>query len=185
MAEQTLKGEAVVFSLGERKVKFIGEHHFIAENAIVIGTVVMENNSSVWYNVVARGDNDVLTIGENSNVQDGSVLHTDKGVKLTIGKNVSVGHLVMLHGCTIGDNTLLGINCVILNHAVIGKNCIIGANALIPEGKVIPDGSVVVGSPGKVVRQANADEIAMIKWNADDYVKNFKRFQKELKAQAS
>ena len=174
----------MVFSLGERKVKFNGEHHFIAENAIVIGTVVMENNSSIWYNVVARGDNDILTIGENSNVQDGSVLHTDKGVKLTIGKNVSVGHLVMLHGCTIGNNCLIGINSVILNHVVIGKNCIIGANALIPEGKVIPDGSVVLGSPGKVVRQVNTDEIALIKWNADDYVKNFKRFQKQLKVDA-
>ena len=181
---KNIKGEAVIFSLGERKVKFVGKDHFIADNAVVIGTVVMENNSSIWFNVVARGDNDVLTIGENSNVQDGSVLHTDQGVKLTIGKHVSVGHLVMLHGCTIGDNTLLGINCVILNHAVIGKNCIIGANALVPEGKVIPDGSVVLGSPGKVVRQVTADEIAMIKWNAEDYVKNFKRFQQQLKADA-
>ena len=174
----------MVFSLGEHKVKFIGEHHFIADNAVVIGMVVMENNTSIWYNAVVRGDNEPLTIGENSNVQDGAVLHTDRGVKLTIGKNVSVGHLVMLHGCTIGDNSLIGINCVILNHVVVGKNCIIGANALIPEGKVIPDGSVVLGSPGKVVRQITADEIALIKWNADDYVKNFKRFQKELKAQA-
>ncbi|HSS46935.1 MAG TPA: gamma carbonic anhydrase family protein [Burkholderiales bacterium] len=178
---KNIKEEAVIFSLGERKVKFVGEDHFIADNAVVIGTVVMENNSSIWFNVVARGDNDVLTVGENSNVQDGSVLHTDRGVKLTIGKNVSVGHLVMLHGCTIGDNSLIGINSVILNHAVIGKNCIIGANALIPEGRVIPDNSVVLGSPGKVMRHVNADEIAMIKWNADDYVKNFKHFKKQLK----
>jgi carbonic anhydrase/acetyltransferase-like protein (isoleucine patch superfamily) len=174
----------MVFSLGEHKVKFIGEHHFIADNAVVIGMVVMENNTSIWFNAVVRGDNEILTIGENSNVQDGAVLHTDKGVKFTIGKYVSVGHLVMLHGCTIGDNCLIGINSIILNHAVIGKNCIIGANTLITEGKVIPEGSVVMGSPGKVVRQVTADEIALIRWNADDYVKNFKRFQKELKAQA-
>jgi carbonic anhydrase/acetyltransferase-like protein (isoleucine patch superfamily) len=174
----------MVFSLGEHKVKFIGEHHFIAENAVVVGMVVMENNTSIWFNAVVRGDNEILIIGENSNVQDGAVLHTDKGVNFTIGKYVSVGHLVMLHGCTIGDNCLIGINSIILNHAVIGKNCIIGANALIPEGKVIPDGSVVMGSPGKVVRQVTADEIALIRWNADDYVKNFKRYQKQLKIQA-
>src|SRR5712691_13028030 len=132
----------MVFSIGEHNVKFIGEHHFIADNAVVVGMVVMENNTSIWYNAVVRGDNEILTIGENSNVQDGAVLHTDKGVNFTIGKYVSVGHLAMLHGCTIGDNCIIGINSIILNHAVIGKNCIIGANALVPEGKVIPDGLV-------------------------------------------
>jgi carbonic anhydrase/acetyltransferase-like protein (isoleucine patch superfamily) len=171
----------MIFSLGERKIKLIGEDHFIADNATVIGTVVLENNASIWFNVVARGDNDVLTIGENSNVQDGSVLHTDEGVELTLGRNVSIGHLVMLHGCTIGDNCLIGINSVILNHAVIGKNCVIGAHALIPEGKVIPDNSVVMGSPGKIVRKVKPEEIEMIKENAEDYVKNFKRLKVQLK----
>ncbi|MGH8750426.1 MAG: gamma carbonic anhydrase family protein [Burkholderiales bacterium] len=171
----------MIFSLGERKVKFNGADHFIAANATVIGSVVMENHSSIWFNAVVRGDNDVLTIGENSNIQDGAVLHTDAGVKLTIGRNVSVGHLVMLHGCTIGDNCLIGINAVILNNAVIGSNCIIGANALIPEGKVIPDNSVVMGSPGKIMRAVKTEEIGIIKWNADDYVKHFKRYRQELK----
>ncbi|HXZ96927.1 MAG TPA: gamma carbonic anhydrase family protein [Burkholderiales bacterium] len=171
----------MLFSLGEHKVKFIGEHHFIADNAVVVGNVVMENNTSIWYNAVVRGDNETLIIGENSNVQDAAVLHTDKGVEFTIGKYVSVGHLAMLHGCIIGDNCLIGINSIVLNHAVIGKNCIIGANTLITEGKVIPDGSVVMGSPGKVVRQVTTEEIKLIRWNADDYVKNFKRYQKQLK----
>ena len=174
----------MLYSLGEHKVNFVGKHHFIADNAVVVGAVVMENNTSIWFNAVVRGDNEILTIGENSNVQDGAVLHTDKGVKFAIGKYVSVGHLVMLHGCTIGDNCLIGINSIILNHAVIGKNCIIGANTLITEGKVIPEGSVVIGSPGKVVRQVTADEIALIRWNADDYVKNFKRYKKQLKIDA-
>jgi len=171
----------MIFSLGEHKVKFIGEHHFVADNAVVVGNVVMENNTSVWFNAVVRGDNETLTIGEGSNVQDGAVLHTDEGVEFTIGKHVSVGHLVMLHGCSIGDNCLIGIKSIILNHASIGKNCIIGANTLITEGKVIPEGSVVMGSPGKIVRRVTADEIKLIRWNADDYVKNFKRYQKQLK----
>src|SRR5277367_6754581 len=132
------------YSLGERKVEFRGADWFIAENATVIGSVVLENNASVWFNVVIRGDSDVITLGENCNVQDGSVLHTDAGIKLTLGRDVSVGHLAMLHGCTVGDNSLIGIKAVVLNRAVIGKNCLIGSNALIPEGKVIPDGSLVV-----------------------------------------
>ena len=141
----------MIYSLDERTVELRGDH-FVAPNATVIGSVVLENEASVWFNAVVRGDNDLITIGENSNVQDASVLHTDAGIKLTIGKDCTIGHMVMLHGCTIGDCSLIGIKSVILNNTVIGKNCIIGANTLLTEGKTIPDGSLVMGSPGRVVR---------------------------------
>jgi carbonic anhydrase/acetyltransferase-like protein (isoleucine patch superfamily) len=144
----------MIYSLDERQLQTEGDY-WIADNATVIGSVVLKNNASVWFNVVIRADNDTITIGENSNIQDGSVLHTDSGVPLTVGNNVTVGHKVMLHGCTIGDNTLIGINAVVLNHAKIGKNCIIGANALITERQEIPDNSLVVGSPAKVVKMVS------------------------------
>ena len=170
------------YSLTDRKVITKGEY-WIAPNAIVIGSVVLENNASVWFNVLIRGDNDVITIGENSQVQDGSVLHADPGFPLTLGSNVSIGHMVMLHGCSIGDGSLVGIKSVVMNGAVIGKNCLIGANTLITEGKMIPEGSLVLGSPGKVVRQLSAEEIARTNAIADHYVTNFKRYQAGLKAQ--
>jgi carbonic anhydrase/acetyltransferase-like protein (isoleucine patch superfamily) len=169
------------YSLGERKVEFRGPDWFIADNATVVGSVVLGNDVSIWFNVVVRGDNDVITIGDNSNVQDNAVLHTDPGILLTLGRDVSVGHLAMLHGCTVGDNSLVGINAVVLNRAVIGKNCLIGSNALIPEGKVIPDGSLVVGSPGRVVRQLELQEIAGLKSIADGYSARFRLFQSQLK----
>ena len=131
------------YSLSERRIVTKGDY-WIAPNATVIGSVVLENNASLWFNVVARGDDDVITIGENSQVQDGSVLHADPGLPLTLGKNVSVGHMAMLHGCTIGDNCLIGIKSVIMNGAVVGKNCLVGANTLISENKTIPDGSLAV-----------------------------------------
>jgi carbonic anhydrase/acetyltransferase-like protein (isoleucine patch superfamily) len=131
---------------------------------------------------VLRGDNDVITIGENSNIQDLSVLHIDPGFPLTIGKNVTIGHKVMLHGCDIGDNTLIGINSVILNGAKIGKNCLIGANSLISENKVIPDGSMVMGSPGKVVKQLSEQQMKGLEMSALHYVENFKRYKRELVA---
>ncbi len=168
------------YRLGDDRVDIRGDDYFIADNATVIGTVVIENNASIWFNVVVRGDKDIITIGEDSNVQDGSVLHTDEGVKLTIGKGVTIGHMVMLHGCTIGDNTLIGINSVILNNAVIGKNCLIGANTLIPEGKVIPDGSMVLGSPGKVVKQLSEERQAALRKSADSYIQNFKRYKRDF-----
>ena len=171
----------MIYSLGDRKVEFRGEDYWIADNATVLGRVVLMNNASVWFNAVIRGDNDVITIGENSNVQDGCVLHTDLGQPLTIGKNVTVGHKVMLHGCTIGDNSLIGINAVVLNGAKIGKNCLIGANSLIPEGKEIPDGSLVMGSPGKVVRELSPEQQQGLEASAMSYVNNFKRFKKEFK----
>jgi len=128
--------------------------------------------------VVLRGDIEAITIGEGSNVQDGSVFHTDPGCPLVLGKNVTVGHLVMLHGCEIADDTLIGIGSIILNKAKIGKNCIIGANTLIPENKVIPDRSLVLGSPGKIIRQVTDKEIEEIKENAKHYVENYKRYKK-------
>lgn len=170
----------MIYSLGENKVEIRGTDYFVAESAAVIGLVALENNASVWFNAVIRGDNELITIGENSNIQDGAVLHTDPGVPLTVGKNVTVGHKVMLHGCTIGDNSLIGINSVILNGAKIGRNCLIGANSLIPEGKEIPDGSLVMGSPGKVIRTLSAQQQEALLLSADTYVKNFKRFKKEL-----
>jgi carbonic anhydrase/acetyltransferase-like protein (isoleucine patch superfamily) len=168
------------YALGDHRIETRGDH-WIAPDAVVMGSVVLERNASVWWQCVVRGDSDVITIGENSNVQDGSVLHTDPGILLTIGKNVSIGHLVMLHGCVIGDNSLIGIRSIILNRAVIGKNCLIGAGTLITEDKEIPDGSVVMGSPGRVVRQVTRDEIADFRRIALHYVENFKRFQRELR----
>jgi carbonic anhydrase/acetyltransferase-like protein (isoleucine patch superfamily) len=171
------------YSLAERKIVTKGDY-WIAPDATVIGTVVLENNASIWFGCVLRGDNDVITIGENSQVQDGSVLHADPGFPLTLGMNVSVGHMAMLHGCTIGDGSLIGIKSVIMNGAVVGKNCLIGANTLIAEGKTIPDGSLVLGSPGKVVRQLAPEEITRINSAAAHYVQNFKRYRAGLKAEA-
>ncbi len=173
-----------VYSLGAVGPTLPGEdEYWIAPNAMVLGHVILKKNASIWFGAVLRGDNEPIVVGENSNVQDGSVLHTDPGWPLTIGDNVTIGHMVMLHGCTIGDGSLIGIKSVIMNGAVIGKNCLIGANTLIAEGKTIPDGSLVLGSPGKVVRQLSAEEITGIKGFADHYVQNFKRFKADLKAE--
>ncbi len=171
----------MIYSLGDRKPEFRGDDYWVADNATLIGSVVLENNVSVWFNAVIRADNDVITLGENSNVQDGSVLHTEGGVPLVIGRNVTIGHQAMLHGCVIGDNSLIGINSVILDGAKIGKNCLIGANSLIPEGKEIPDGSLVMGSPGKVVRVLSEEQTADLKMSALHYVENFKRYKVGLK----
>ncbi len=171
----------MLYKLGEAEVELAGDDWFVAENAIVVGRVRLENNASVWYHAVLRGDNDLITVGENSNVQDLSVLHTDPGIPLTIGRNVTVGHKVMLHGCTIGDNSLIGINSVVLNGAKIGRDCLVGANSLVTEGKQIPDGSLVLGSPARVVRQLTDEEKAMLLESADIYVRNFKRFKRDLK----
>jgi len=173
----------MIYSLGDREIEIKGEY-WVADSADVIGSVVLENNASIWFNAVLRGDCDRIVIGENSNIQDGSVLHTDAGVELIVGRNVTVGHKVMLHGCTIGDNTLIGINSVILNGAKIGNHCLIGANTLIPEGKVIPDGSLVMGSPGKVVKQLSEDQKKMLEGSALHYVNNFKNFKQNLKPQS-
>jgi carbonic anhydrase/acetyltransferase-like protein (isoleucine patch superfamily) len=172
------------YSYGDRRIVCKGEY-WIAENAIVIGSVVLENNASIWYNCVLRGDNDVITLGENSQLQDGCVVHVDPGHPLTLGKGVSVGHMAMLHGCTVGDGSLVGIKAVVLNDAVIGKNCVIGANSLIAEGKKIPDGSLVMGSPGKVVRQLTEAEIKRFSGIADNYVRKWKKYVTDLKPDLS
>ncbi|MEX0963903.1 MAG: gamma carbonic anhydrase family protein [Pseudohongiellaceae bacterium] len=171
----------MLYQLGERKIDIAGADFFVAESADVIGNVRIENNVSVWFNAVIRGDNDPIIIGENSNIQDCSVLHTDVGCPLTIGKNVTIGHKVMLHGCTIGDNSLIGINAVVLNGAKIGKNCLIGANSLVTEGKQIPDGSLVMGSPAKVVKTLTQEQQAQLLLSAQIYVEKFKQFKKELR----
>ena len=171
----------MIYSLKNRNIKFTGDDYFIADNAAVIGSVIIGNNASVWFNVVIRADNDTISIGESSNIQDGAVLHTDEGMRLTIGKNVTVGHMAVLHGCTIGNNCLVGLQSAILDEAVIGNFCIVGANALVTAGTKIPDGSLVLGSPGKVVRQLTKKEISMIDRAAKHYIKNFKKYKKELK----
>ena len=161
----------------EKNVPEINADSWIAPNTIIIGKVKLEKNSSIWFNAVLRGDIEKIVIGENSNIQDGSVLHTDPGYPLTVGKGVTVGHMVMLHGCEISDDTLIGIGSTILNKAKIGKNCIIGANTLVTENKVIPDNSLVLGSPGKVIRKVTDDEIKVICENAKHYVENSKRYK--------
>lgn len=170
----------MLYRLGEKQVEIVGEEYFVADSADVIGNVRLENNASVWFNAVIRGDNDLITVGENSNVQDCSVLHTDPDFPLTIGKNVTIGHKVMLHGCTIGDNSLIGINAVVLNGAKIGKNCLVGANSLVTEGKEIPDGSLVMGSPAKVVKTLSEEQQAQLVKSAETYVEKFKEFKKGL-----
>ena len=167
------------YDLEDKKPKNSGEN-WVAPNATIIGDVTLEKNSSVWFNAVIRGDNENIHVGEGSNVQDGSVLHTDPGCLLRIGKDVTIGHIVMLHGCTIGDNSLIGIGAVILNNAKIGKNCIIGAKALITENKEIPDNSLVVGAPGRVVRKLTEEEIGKITENAKHYQDNWKRYVKTV-----
>jgi carbonic anhydrase/acetyltransferase-like protein (isoleucine patch superfamily) len=169
-----------VYRLGDKQPQ-LAAGVWIAPTATVIGDVCLAANVSIWWNAVLRGDNDPIEIGENTNIQDGSVLHTDAGVPLTLGSDVTVGHMVMLHGCTVGDGSLIGIKSVILNGAVIGKNCLIGANTLIPEGKVIPDRSLVMGSPGKVVRELTDEQVARIAHAAVHYVENAQRYQEFLK----
>ena len=156
-----------------------------APNATLIGNVRLEEGASVWFNAVLRGDNELILIGKDSNVQDGAVMHTDMGYPLTLGTGVTIGHNAMLHGCTVGDYSLIGINAVILNGAKIGKHCIIGANALIGEGKVIPDGSLVMGSPGKVVRDLTDEQKALLQASAAHYVKNGQRYARDLAEQSS
>ena len=165
------------YDLKDKKPNNFGEN-WIAPNAVVIGDVILEKNTSVWFNATIRGDIENIRIGEGSNIQDGSVLHTDPGYPLKIGKNVTVGHLVMLHGCAIGDNSLIGIGAVILNNAKIGNNCIIGAKSLITENKEIPDNSLVVGSPGRVIRKVSEKEVELIKENAIRYQENWKKYSK-------
>ena len=161
----------------------IADSAWVADSAQVIGRVTLEAQASLWFGVVARGDSDHLHIGAGSNIQDNTVLHADAGQPLRIGRNVTVGHKAMLHGCTIGDETLIGIGAVVLNGAKIGKHCIIGANSLIGEGKEIPDGSLVMGSPGKVVRDLTDEQKKLLEASAAHYVKNGQRYARDLQVQ--
>ena len=170
----------MIYTLGDRAPEFEGDGHFVADSASVIGSVRLKDKASIWFNCVLRGDNDWLVVGERSNIQDGSVLHTDPGIQLVIGDNVTVGHKVMLHGCEIGNNSLIGIGSTVLNGAMIGKNSLVGAHALITENKVFPDGSLILGATASVVRELTDEEIALIRRSADVYVDNAERFKRML-----
>ena len=164
--------------LGNKKLKTDGDDFWIVPNATVIGDIHLAKDASIWFNAVLRGDNEPIYVGEGSNVQDGSIIHTDPGFSCSIGKNVTVGHLAMLHGCSIGDGSLIGIGSVILNGAKIGKNCIIGSKALVTEGMDIPDGSMVLGIPGKIKKTLSEEEQSLVPLGAEHYVKNYKKFKK-------
>jgi len=169
-----------IYSYGER-VPSVHESVFVAPNASVIGSVVLSENTSVWFSATIRGDNEVISLGKNSNVQEGAVLHTDPGLKLTVGENVTVGHQAMLHGCTIGDGSLIGIQAVILNGAVIGKSCLVGAGAVVTENKVFPDRSLIVGAPARVVRQLTDEEVEKLMMSARIYAERRANFLAKLK----
>lgn len=164
------------YSLEDRKPELRGSEHFIAPSADVIGSVIMENRSSVWFNAVLRGDNEPIHLGEDSNVQDCSVMHTEPGCPVTLGRGVTVGHLAMVHGCSVGDYSLIGIKAVVLDRARIGTHCLIGANSLITEGMEIPDRSLVLGTPGKVVRTLSDEEVEKLHEAAASYVKKLRRY---------
>ena len=166
----------MLYSLGERRVELRGTRHYIAPGAVVVGSVILEEDVSIWFNAVVRGDNDLITIGPRTNIQECAVLHTDPGIQLTLGAGVTVGHQAMLHGCTIGDGSLVGIQAIVLNHAVIGRESLVGAATLIPEGKVYPDRSLIVGTPGRVVRTLTDADLAGLKAAADIYVKKIGRY---------
>jgi carbonic anhydrase/acetyltransferase-like protein (isoleucine patch superfamily) len=170
-----------LFSIGERRVELRGEHHYIAYDATVVGSVILEAEVSVWFKVVIRAENDQVSIGQGSNIQDGSVLHVDPGYPLRLESRVTIGHKVMLHGCSVGEGTLIGINSVVMNGARIGRNTLIGANTLIAEGKEIPDGVLVLGSPGKVVRDLTQEEKDYLLKIAQGYVERGKLYRTQLK----
>ena len=172
----------MIYSLGSVKVKREGRV-WIAPTAIVTGDVVLKNDVNIWYGAVLRGDIETISIDEGTNIQDNSVLHTDKDCKLIIGKRITVGHSVILHGCSIEDDSLIGMGATILNGAHIGKNSIIGANSLITEGKKIPERSLVMGSPGKVIREVTEEEIKAIHENGQRYIQNSKRYESEATEQ--
>lgn len=168
-----------ILALGDKRPTFAGDY-WIADTAVVIGDINLGDKANIWWGAVVRGDNDPINIGANSNIQDGSVLHTDEGVPMNIGANVTVGHMVTLHGCTIGEGSLIGIGSIVLNRAVIGKHSLVGANTLIPEGKTYPERSLIVGSPGKVVRELTDEEVARLQASAEHYVNNAARYRRDL-----
>jgi carbonic anhydrase/acetyltransferase-like protein (isoleucine patch superfamily) len=171
----------MLYALGEYRPQ-LPQHYFIAPNASVIGQVLIAENVSIWFNVVIRADNDTVTLGAGSNIQDSAVIHVDPGIPLSVGEGVTVGHKAMLHGCTIGDGSLIGMNAVVLNHAKIGRNCLIGANALVTEGMVIPDDSLVLGSPAKVVKQVSDKAKEGMRSGAQSYIDKIALYKQEFKA---
>lgn len=168
-----------LYGLGERRPR-VPPDCWVAPNATLIGDVTLGSQASVWWNAVVRADQAPIEIGARTNIQDGAVLHTDEGVPFVLGMGITVGHQAMLHGCTIGDNCLVGIGAVLLNRCVIGKNSLVGANTLIPEGKTFPEGVLIVGSPGKVVRALTEAEVMMLTFSAQHYVENGQRYAKDL-----
>ena len=166
----------------DNRIPQLHDSAWVADNAVVIGSVVMAAGSSIWFNCVVRGDNDLISIGENSNIQDGSLLHTDTGFKLIVGRDCTIGHQVMLHGCEIGDACLIGIQSVVLNGAKIGQNSIVGAGSVVPEGKVYPDNVLILGSPAVVKRELKPAEYERIRYGAKHYVQNAARYRSSLKA---
>ncbi|MFT6914393.1 MAG: carbonic anhydrase/acetyltransferase-like protein (isoleucine patch superfamily) [Motiliproteus sp.] len=170
----------MIYHVDNRWVEYASGCNFIASNATVIGSVYIGDRVSIWFNAVVRADNEAIVLGEGSNVQDGAVLHTDPGYPLTLESHVTVGHKAMLHGCTVGENSLIGINAVVLNGANIGRNCLVGANTLIPEGMQVPEGSLVIGSPGRVKRSLSATEIQGLRASAEHYIDNMRRYRDTL-----
>jgi carbonic anhydrase/acetyltransferase-like protein (isoleucine patch superfamily) len=170
-----------LFAIGERRVQLLGDHHYVAHDATLVGDITLHHEVSIWFKVVIRAENDRITIGERCNIQDASVLHVDPGYPMTLGNSVSVGHKVMLHGCTIGDGSLIGINSVVMNGARIGRGTLIGANTLIAEGKEIPDGVLVLGSPGKIVRELKQEERDYLLKVASGYVDRSRFYKTNLK----
>jgi carbonic anhydrase/acetyltransferase-like protein (isoleucine patch superfamily) len=171
----------MIFSFGERRIETVGEEYYIAPGACVIGSVRFGKGASVWFNCVLRGDADWIELGEGCNVQDGSVIHTDEGEPTTLGRHVSVGHSALLHGCVVGDSTLVANGARILDGARIGRNCVIAAGALVPPGKTIPDGSVVMGMPGKIVREVGDEDLKMIADTAAHYLERIALYKRELR----
>jgi carbonic anhydrase/acetyltransferase-like protein (isoleucine patch superfamily) len=168
----------VIYGLGS--VPQLGQDCFVADNATLVGEVTLGDRCSIWFNAVLRGDIEAIHIGDETNIQDASVLHTDEGFPLQLGHRVTVGHKAMLHGCSIADGSLVGINAVVLNGVKIGRDCLIGANALVTEGKIIPDRSLVLGSPGRVVRSLSGADVTMLRESARHYVEIAERYLREL-----
>jgi carbonic anhydrase/acetyltransferase-like protein (isoleucine patch superfamily) len=171
----------VIYSFGDKRIETSGDDYYVAPSACLIGNVRLGRGASVWFNCVLRGDTDWIDIGDGSNVQDGTVIHTDEGEPMTIGKDVSVGHQALLHGCTVGDSSLIANGAIVLDGARIGRHCIIAAGALVPPGKIIPDRSVVMGTPGKIVREASAEELALIDFTAKHYQERIRLYKRDLK----
>jgi carbonic anhydrase/acetyltransferase-like protein (isoleucine patch superfamily) len=170
-----------LYRFGEHRPQ-VAASAYVAKEATVIGQVTLGEEASVWPAAVIRADNEPIVIGAGTSVQDGAILHVDVGTLLNIGKNVTIGHQAMLHGCTIGDDSMIGIQAIIMNKAVIGKNCIVGAGSVVPTGKIFPDRSLILGSPAKLLREVSDEEIEFILWNADDYIKRQRTYKTNLHA---